>query len=294
MRILILGSNGMLGHKLFQQFQKKHDVYGTARKHSLLLELGICTKGKIVFDVDPTISLPSLVYTLDDIKPDAVVNCIGIIKQQENAKDPILSIKTNALLPHEVNKLCKERGIKFIHISTDCVFSGKKGDYTEADNTDPEDLYGKTKALGEVWTYGLTLRTSIIGRELRTKYGLVEWFLSQSNKTVRGFTKAIYTGFTTIELANVILKILEGNYQLEGLYHISSPKIDKFSLLKIINRTFKPNATIEENSLFTCDRSLNSSLLKDKIQYFNPSWEEMIEDMWNDNLENGGIYGFSK
>jgi len=293
MKVLVLGSNGMLGHKLFQQFQKDHDTYGTVKDHSLLLELGICSKN-IFFGINPTIETHYFTELVKNLRPDVVINCIGIIKQREMAKDPILSIKTNSLLPHEINKICQERNIKFIHISTDCVFSGKKGNYVENDSPDPEDLYGKTKALGEVFSYGLTLRTSIIGRELKTKYGLVEWFLSQKNKTIKGFRKAIYSGFTTIELVKIIKKILEEKHELEGLYHISSYPIDKFSLLNIINRRFKVNANIEEDTTFCCDRSLNSSLLKNKIQYFNTSWEDMIDEMGNDSAINGEIYGLSK
>ena len=280
MKTLILGITGMLGHTLFQQFtQSPHfRTYGTTRSHSL----------------EPTHQYQSFIYNnikaenLENIenlivtlKPNFVINCVGIIKQLPSAKDPIPAISINALFPHQLAQLCLKHNIKLIHISTDCVFSGRKGNYTEQDNPDPIDLYGRTKLLGEVTDNNcLTLRTSIIGRELNSQNSLLEWFLSQQGKIVKGYDRAIYTGFTTPTLAQIIEKIILEYPTLTGLWHVSSNPITKYQLLNIINQTFNLGITIEKDESFICDRSLNSDRFRYQIGFIPPTWETMITELY--------------
>lgn len=279
-KILILGATGMLGHKLMQILSPKFKVTGTVR--------GSATKYKshpilgdmpLLGDVQAE-NFDSIIDVVGQVRPDVIINCIGIIKQHPSAKDPLQSIAINALFPHRLGKLCQASGIRLIHISTDCVFSGKKGYYSEDDLPDPEDLYGRTKLLGEVASPGcLTIRTSIIGRELQGRLGLIEWFLSQSGKDVRGFAGAIYTGFTTQVFAEIIGKVIMNRPDLHGIWHVSSNPISKYDLLGIVNRELGLGINIEKESTFCCDRSLNSTRFQEATGYEPPSWGEMIHLM---------------
>ena len=199
------------------------------------------------------------------------------------ADDPLISIEANALFPHRLANVCNGLDIRLIHISTDCVFSGRKGGYTEESRSDAQDLYGRTKFLGEV-SYGkaLALRTSIIGRELNSQHGLLEWFLSQEGKKVKGYKKAIYSGFTTQVLCGIVLDIIERHKGLKGLYNVSSEPIDKFSLLSLIKDVYKLNIGIERYEDFVCDRSLDSTKFRMVTGFIPPTWREMIVDMHND------------
>jgi dTDP-4-dehydrorhamnose reductase len=283
MRVLILGATGMLGHKLYQQFQGRFDVFATARQSlSGYADFGIFQEGQIIKGVD-AFNFDSVAAAVAKVQPDVVINCIGVIKQLEAAKDPIISLTINSLFPHRVANLCRAAGIRFIHVSTDCVFNGRKGMYTEADPSDAEDLYGRTKFLGEVDYEGcLTLRTSIIGRELGAPTGLVDWFLSNQGGKVRGFRRAIYTGFTTIALSAIIANILEQRPQLSGVYQASSQPINKYDLLLLIRSAFNANIEIEPFDDFVLDRSLDSARFRTQTDFTPPTWEQMIQEMAND------------
>jgi dTDP-4-dehydrorhamnose reductase len=282
-KILIIGAAGMLGHKLCQLYQKQNNVYYTARTNFQSYEkYGIYKKENMICGVD-VLDFDKLISVFHQVRPDIVINCVGIIKQLKEAKDPILSIKINSLFPHQLANICKASGARMFHISTDCVFNGRKGMYTEADHSNAEDLYGRTKFLGEVNTDGcLTLRTSIIGRELNTKSGLVEWFLSNKGGKVKGFKKAIYTGFTTIELAKIIEHIADNFPSLNGLYQVSSEPIDKFSLLCMIKDKFELDVEIEAEEQTCIDRSLDSSIFRKATGFVPATWEKMIQDMAED------------
>ena len=248
-RVLILGGAGMLGHKLCQSFRKRFDTWATVRSNfGRYATYGIFDPERSMGGVEVA-DFDSVVKTLSEVKPTVVVNCIGVIKQLKAAHDPIASLSINSLFPHRLANLCQAVGTRLIHISTDCVFSGRKGTYTESDVSDAEDLYGRTKFLGEVDEPGcLTLRTSIIGRELAGQSGLIEWFLSNRGGKVRGFTKAIYTGLTTLVLARVIADVVEEHADLSGLYHVSSSPISKFELLKLVNKTYNLGIQIEPDA----------------------------------------------
>jgi len=223
---------------------------------------------------------------LASIQPNLVINCIGLIKQDPLVNDPLSSIKINALLPHQVSLICRTAGIRMIHISTDCVFSGKRGQYVESDPSDAEDLYGRTKFLGEVaYPHTITLRTSIIGRELKARLGLVEWFLAQ-RETIKGYKRAIYTGFTTDELSRVILNYVIPRTDLSGVYHVSSDPISKYDLLMSVKEAFGRNVTILPDDGFISDRSLDSTQFRQLTGYQPPTWREMIDEL----KENSSLY----
>lgn len=292
-RILILGGTGMLGHALLRYFSAvpDHDVYATARSMVGLdkyfpkeLLDRFCADQVDVNDFE------SVIRALATIKPDVVINCIGIIKQLPQANDPLTAISLNALLPHRISLICQAAGARMIHISTDCVFDGKKGMYTEDDQSNAEDLYGRTKFLGEVnYPHCVTLRTSIIGHELKGGYGLIEWFLSQPQK-VRGFRKAIYSGFPTVELARIIHDHVLPNPDLSGVYHVSSEPTSKYELLCGVAERYDRKTQIEPDDDFVQDRSLDSTAFREKTGYKPPSWDKLIEMMHNDFQANRRFY----
>jgi dTDP-4-dehydrorhamnose reductase len=283
-KILILGATGMLGHTLLTELAEKngYDVHATARSlGDQTARLGTGLIAKIHGSVDAD-NFDSILRVLTEVKPAVVINCIGIIKQLPIAKNPIVSISINALFPHQLAEACQKIGARMIHFSTDCVFSGSKGNYTDDDPSDADDLYGKTKFLGEVaCPHCVTLRTSIIGHELKGGYGLIDWFLAQEGK-IRGFTKAIYSGFPTVEMANIITRHVISNKELSGLYQVSSAPISKYDLLRLVAERYGKRIEIEAYDGFHCDRSLDSSRFRKLTGYAPPSWPEMIEEMWRD------------
>lgn len=270
----------MLGHRVFQILQEQFIVRGTARGTTENLPLSL--KGqedKIRFGFD-ALEMDKFESVLREEKPDYVVNCIGLIKHLSEAADPELAIKINALLPHTLARHCQEQSIRFLHVSTDCVFSGKKGFYSVADNPDPIDLYGRSKLLGEVKSgRSLTLRTSVIGWELRNHVGLLEWFISQRNKDIKGYSKAIYSGLSTSALAKIIADVFLNHKDLTGLWQVSAAPISKYDLLNQLNETMNLGITIAEESDFHCDRSLDSSAFWEKTGLHAPTWSDMIASL---------------
>lgn len=282
-RILILGVTGMLGHTLFRQLgaSGRYAVSGTARSLHGLEHCIQNADAKIMQGIDAE-SYDSLARAIAEAQPDVVVNCIGIIKQLPIANDPLTAITINAQFPHRIALLCKAAGARMIHFSTDCVFSGEKGNYTESDQSDATDLYGRSKFLGEVeYDHCVTLRSSIIGHELKGRYGLVEWFLSQEWR-INGYTNAIYTGFPTIEMSRIIGQYVIPTPDLSGLYHVSSPPISKFDLLGIIAERYGKTTKIVPFDGFRCDRSLNSERFRKATGYEPPNWTELIAVMHRD------------
>ena len=279
MRILILGGSGMLGHQLFKHVKVRHETRVTLRRE--IASYDACNlfnplNAYAGIDVRATDQLKEV---FDDFQPGVVVNAVGIIKQLPSANEIIPSIELNSLFPHRLALLCKENNVRVIHLSTDCVFNGKKGNYTESDSTDAEDLYGRTKLLGELREkHCLTLRTSMIGKELIRKKSLLEWFLSQKG-TVKGFTKAIFTGFTTRELCRIIEMLAMKYPQASGMYHVSSEPISKYDLLLMIKNGLKLPTDIKPDDSFECDRSLNSSKFRLEFNYIPPGWDQMIEEL---------------
>jgi dTDP-4-dehydrorhamnose reductase len=287
MRIIILGGSGMLGHRLWLTLQQQHDTWVTTRgSQDHFPDIPEFTREKIISNVDALI-FDEVVRALSTVKPDVVINCIGLIKQTPLAKDPLSAIRVNAMLPHQLALICGSASIRLSHISTDCVFSGRRGNYTEEDESDAVDLYGRTKYLGEVsYPNTVTLRTSIIGRELKSKLGLIEWFLAQSGE-INGYRQAIYSGLTTDELGRVILEHVLQKKDITGVYHISSEPISKFDLLKLVKQAFDHNVTINPYDGYVIDRSLDSTRFRETTGYQSPTWEEMICEM----SERSALYG---
>lgn len=282
MRILILGGDGMLGHQLFKHLQPRHDVRVTLRQDlAAYAESGLFNLENAYSGIDVR-SLERVIEVSADFRPQAVINCVGIVKQRSSAKEIIPSLEINALLPHRLAVLCKTMGSRLIHLSTDCIFSGKKGMYTESDLSDAEDLYGKSKFLGEVHdSHCLTLRTSIIGSELTRKKSLLEWFLGQRG-TVKGFRNAIFSGFTTIEMSRIIEKMLLSHPEARGVYQVSSDYINKYDLLTLIKEKMHLEVEIIPDDSFHCDRSLDSTRFRRDFNYTPPTWKTMVEELNKD------------
>ena len=222
----------------------------------------------------------ALIGILERIRPDVVINCVGLIKQLADAKDPLSALPINAMLPHRLAKLCGLAGARLIHVSTDCVFSGRKGSYVETDLSDAEDLYGKSKFIGELHEveHAITLRTSIIGHELGSNYALVDWFLSQVGP-VKGYAKAIFSGLPTVELARVMRDYVIPTPGLHGLYHVSVEPIDKLSLLKLVAEVYEHKIQIIPDEQVSIDRSLDSSRFRQATGYLPPAWPELVKMM---------------
>ena len=283
MKILILGATGMFGHKLMQILSHKFTVTGTVRGNASDLKDHPVFSGMNIIGNIHADDLTGIQHTLEKLNPDVVINCIGIVKQLPAANDPLSAIAINALFPHQLSKICMQNNIRFIHLSTDCVFSGNRGNYTENDPSDADDLYGKTKFLGEVNSHGcLTIRTSIIGRELNTSHGLVEWFLSQEGKTVFGYKKAIFSGLTTPALSDIIEKIIADFPEIYGIRQIASEPISKYDLLNLVKKTYNLSIKIEPDETVINNRSLNADKFKKETNIKIPSWEYMIDQMHRD------------
>jgi len=279
MRVLVLGGDGMLGHQLLRHLQSRHEVKVTLRQNLKEYEhLGLFTAENSYPCVDARL-VDGLQAVLTEFRPDTVVNAIGIIKQRRTASEIIPCIEINALFPHRLALLCRMIGARMIHLSTDCVFSGKKGYYTEDDTADAVDLYGHSKLMGEVEQENcITLRTSMIGRELSRKTSLLEWFLAQKGN-ISGFRKAIFSGFTTIELSRIIEKMMSDKLIASGIFHVSSDPISKFDLLSMIKEHLNLTIDIEPDDTFECDRSLDSKKFRKQFGYKPPAWEKMIGEL---------------
>lgn len=278
----------MLGHKVFEVLSKYNnfDVFGTVTSDNRLKGfLPNNLKNKIVVGIYAD-KIDSVEKLLKKEKPNVLINCIGIIKQNKESKDCISSIKINSLFPHYVAELCEKYGSRFVTIATDCVFDGAKGNYKDNDLPTCHDVYGMTKYLGEIKDKKntITLRTSIIGHELDSNMSLLDWFLSQEN-IIKGYKKAIFSGFTTLEFSKILAEKIIPNKKLHGLYQISVDPISKFDLLKIIAVIYKKKIKIESDDVVKIDRSLNSEILRKEIKYNPSKWENLVSEMYNDFLE---------
>jgi dTDP-4-dehydrorhamnose reductase len=283
MRVLITGGTGMLGHKLYQRLSEKVEAFATIRgTFDDVGKFGIFNPNSIIENVDLTRD-EDILKALDSVQPDVVINAAGVIKQIPSSKNVTTTLSINSILPHKLSTLGRKYGFRTIVVSTDCVFTGIKGNYSESDLADSRDLYGVSKKLGEVTDENcLTLRTSIIGRELRSKHSLVEWFLSHRGEQVKGFTHAIYSGFPTIVFADIIYNLLINFPNLSGLYHVSSDPIAKRTLLELVNIAFNANVKIQPDNTVVIDRSLNSSKFRKETSFGPQPWEEMVEKMRSD------------
>ena len=280
MKVLILGVSGMLGSTLYNSFSslQGYETWGTVRSKEYFKHF--LNPDKIINNID-VLKQDDLIHLFTKLQPEIVINCVGIIKQQRGAKDPLTTLPINSILSHRLSNLCRLAKARLILVSTDCVFSGKKGNYLENDIPDAIDLYGRSKLLGEIHDseHVFTMRTSIIGHELNSNYSLVDWFLSQTGK-VNGYSKAIFTGFPTVELANIIKEYIIPKPSLYGIYHISASPINKYKLLHLVKTHYQKEIEIIDNHDVRIDRSLNSDKFKNETGYNPPSWEVLIQKMF--------------
>jgi dTDP-4-dehydrorhamnose reductase len=277
---MVLGVSGMLGNAAYRVLSANPElsVYGTARSEGSRKFFSEALAEKIILGVDVE-SQDSLIKAFGAIRPDVVINCVGLVKQLADANDPLQAVPINTLLPHRLAALCKATGARLVHISTDCVFSGEKGGYRESDFPDAYDLYGRSKLLGEVdYPHAITLRTSIIGRELSGHRSLVGWFLAQQG-TVQGFTGAIFSGLPTMELARVINEYVLPRPDLHGLYHVATQPINKYDLLKLVAKTYGKDTEIVPSDRLTIDRSLNADRFREATGYVAPEWSVLVQNM---------------
>jgi dTDP-4-dehydrorhamnose reductase len=282
-RVLIIGGTGMLGHKLVQQLSGAFDVYYTVRR-SLedLDQFGFFDIAKGIGRID-VLQDDDIAKALEISKPDVVINAVGVVKQLPQSEDVVNTLLVNSILPHRLYRFAGQYGYRLVTISTDCVFLGDRGMYAEFDPPDALDLYGRSKNLGELNENAcLTIRTSIIGRELSSAHGLIEWFLRNRGATVKGYSRAIYSGFPTIVFADIIADLLQNHPDLHGIYHISSEPINKFELLALANQAYGTNVKVGKDESFTIDRSLRSENFRRRTGFNPDSWENMIARMASD------------
>jgi dTDP-4-dehydrorhamnose reductase len=279
MRVLVLGGDGMLGHELFGQLRGRHEARVTLRQPlAAYASKGLFDAGNAFAGIEAR--APERVEeVIAQFKPSAVVNAVGIVKQRPESEEALACIEVNSLLPHRLALACRAAGAQFIHLSTDCVFSGDKGGYREEDRPDPVDLYGRSKLLGEVSGEGaLTLRTSMIGLGLYRKTSLIDWFLAQKGR-IQGYRKAVFSGLTTRELARVVGMLIERHPRASGLYHVSAAPISKYELLaKLLERLRAPVEIVPVDEP-RIDRSLDSTRFRRVFAYQPPTWDEMLDEI---------------
>jgi dTDP-4-dehydrorhamnose reductase len=287
MRIMVIGGAGMLGHKVFQtlraQFPGTMATTWEDVRRAPFDGVDLLHGDDVISGVDVT-DFTRLNGLLSDIRPDFIINCVGIVKQRDEASRAIPCITLNALLPHQLAQWAAKWGGRVIHPSTDCVFSGRTGHYTEGSPSDAEDLYGRTKYLGELHNAenGLTLRTSIIGRELVSHRSLLDWFLSQNGKAIDGYRRVIYSGVTTNQFARVAALIIARFPTLHGLYQLVSEPIAKHDLLVLIRDAYGLDIRIRPSDTEVSDRSLCGEKLRAATGYISPTWPELVHDLAGD------------
>lgn len=281
MKILIIGATGMIGHALWIGLGLKHDVSVIMRKDRSVLPSIPNIDKTTIFDKVDVRDFEAVENVISTTKPDVVFNCVGIVKQLKISSNHLACIELNSRFPHQLAQACIKSNARMIQFSSDCVFDGKKGQYVESDLPDATDLYGRTKALGEI-DYSenvLTLRTSFIGREIFPHGGLINWFESQEGGKVFGFSNAIYSGLPTNTFVKILNDVILPNKSLNGIYHLSSSPIDKYSLLHLVKQTLQLDVSVTEDSSFVIDRSLNSQKFAAATKYTPPQWLKLIEDL---------------
>jgi len=280
MRVLVLGASGMLGNAMIRVLSEKADwqVYGNLRSEGAKQFFSAEIAKRLIIGVDVE-QYDSLIKVFATVRPDVVINCIGLIKQLSEADDPLQALPINALLPHRLARLCELSDARLVHISTDCVFSGEKGGYRESDSSDARDLYGRSKFLGEVaYPHSVTLRTSIIGHELQSAHGLVSWFLSQQ-EYCNGFTRAIFSGLPTVVLAQIVRDVVIPRAEISGVYHVAAQPISKYDLLRLVADEYGKVIEIIPDDKLVVDRSLNADRFHEATGYVAPDWSKLIELM---------------
>ncbi len=280
MKVLVLGASGMLGNAMVRSFADSDafEVFGSLRNSQHLIHFSSKIQANLICGVDVE-NQDCLLKVFLQSRPDVVINCIGVVKQLADSEDPLSAVPLNTMLPHRLAQLCRLTDARLIHISTDCVFSGKKGAYLEDDLPDASDVYGRSKLLGEVdYPHCVTLRTSIIGHELSGHRSLVGWFLAQSGP-VKGFSRAFFSGLPTVELASIVRERVIPDKSLRGLFHVAAEPISKFELLQLIGQAYRHPIDIHSDDTLSIDRSLNAERFNKLTGYKPPGWPELISKM---------------
>ncbi len=280
MRVLVLGASGMLGNAVMRIFasDQKFDVFGTIRSPTWTRYFGETLQPNLIPHIDVE-RFEDLMAAVNLSRPDVIINCVGVVKQLSDASDPLAALPINSLLPHRLARLADVAGARLVHLSTDCVFSGAQGLYTEDDFPDAYDLYGRSKLIGEVdYANAVTLRTSIIGHELAGSRSLLNWFLAQEGE-VKGFRKAIFSGLPTVEMARIIRDYVIPKPELRGVYHVSAEPIDKLALLELVAKAYRKSIAIIPSDDLVIDRSLNSNRFRTATGYRPAPWPELVAAM---------------
>lgn len=281
MRVLVIGATGMIGHSVFREFDNDPDfeAWGTSRQASDSRNCFGRNPNRWLSEV-AIMDRDCMARTIERVRPDVVVNAVGVVKQLDAAKDPLTALPVNALLPHRLALSCKMVGARLVHISTDCVFLGDKGNYDEQDRPDADDLYGRSKALGEIadQEHVITLRTSTVGHEIGTSHGLLEWFLRQG-EVANGYTKAIFSGLPTVEFAKVIKDVVCPLEGLHGLYNVAGDPISKYDFLTLVAKVYGKQVSIRAVEDPAIDRTLDSSRFREATGYQPAQWPELVEFM---------------
>lgn len=284
MKVLVLGVSGMLGSTVFRRLSdiQQHEVLGILRNPDIKKYFKQSDSNNIFSDIN-ILDYEKLKNFIIALRPQVIINCVGVIKQLSESQDPLVTLPLNSILPHQLQKIASEIDSRVIQISTDCVFTGKQGHYLESDHADAEDLYGRSKLIGELSEYqnAITLRTSIIGHELISNKSLVDWFLSQTG-SVKGYLNAIFSGLPTVELADVIIDYVMKKTDIYGLYHLSAAPINKYELLKLVKNIYKKEIEIIPDDKVRIDRSLNSERFTLATGYKAPDWDKLIHKMYDD------------
>ena len=283
MRVLVLGVSGMIGSAMFRVLSENAAwvVFGAARSEGLGRFFSSALDKRLITGIDAN-NYDVLTRVFGDVRPDLVINCIGLTKHHPQSLDPLLATPINTLLPHRLANICRAVGARFIHVSTDCVFSGSKGNYVEDDAADAADVYGKSKFLGEISApHAVTLRTSTIGHELQSAYGLLEWFLAQKGQC-KGFRRAIFSGLPNVTFAQVVRDVVIPRAELSGIFHVGAEPISKYDLLNLIARIYGKSIEIHSDDSFVIDRSLNLGRFRGATGYVAPDWPELINLMHRD------------
>jgi len=282
--ILVIGASGMLGHMLVRVLSPHHQVIGTtSSKYDSKSPLAhILSEKNWIGHVDVR-NLPTVEQAINAKKPDVIINCVGLIKQKMNSEENVSAISINSLFPHQLAEICRISHIRLFHFSTDCVFQGTPGLKHVTDSPNATDLYGLSKLLGEVTNWPcITLRTSIVGRQLTGIESLIEWAISQRDKTVNGYKNAIYSGITTKQLSQTVKNLIENFPDLSGIYQVASSPISKFDLLSKLNTLLELNLNVKPETEFHCDRTLDGTLFSELTNIHIPSWDEMLAELADD------------
>lgn len=284
-RILVVGASGMLGHEAIRVLAPDFEVWGSCRAPQALPSLGVPAE-RLLGGLDAS-DMQSAYALVDHVRPDVVINAVGIVKQRAEAKAAIPSIEINALWPHVLADACARCDARMVHVSTDCVFSGSRGGYTEADVPDAFDLYGRSKLLGEITDRDntITLRTSIIGWQLGEPTGLVGWFAAHRNEALLGYTKAVFSGLTTRALTELVRDVVIPDATISGLWHVSAEPIDKYTLLTNLAENLGWGLDITPVAEPVIDRSLDSTRFRRRTGWTPPSWDEMLAHLASETAE---------